>query len=110
MFKRLIGRSVIIYLKSFKEEISCIISDVNDRFILVSENNDYDLSLINLDEIGIVKCISRQNLEGYPAVEESTVRVAAKVSKRSNDFSVQNDIGGYETPKFIPKFERMSDK
>lgn len=136
MFDKMLYREANIHLKG-GVLINGFIKNIDGNFMEVEEHSDFELTIINLAEIVAVRG-QRQNFphdednikeakQFYPAVEEPSphyqfeenwnmgspqnnpVRVAAKVSKRTNDFSMQLPTAEQNTKYQAPTFVRETD-
>lgn len=136
MFNKMLYREANIHLKG-GFLIKGFIKNIDNGFMEVEEHSNFELTIISLDEIVAIRG-QRQNFphdednikeakQFYPAIEEPSphyqfeenwtmgatqsnpVRVAAKVSKRTNDFSMQLPTAEQDAKYQAPTFVRETD-
>lgn len=142
MFDKMLYRDANIYMKGGLL-IKGFIKNIDGNFMEVEERSNFELTIINLDEIMAVRgqCQNvphdednvKEIRQSYPAIEETSpyypfeenwtmssaqtmgatqnnpVRIAAKVSKRPNDFSMQLPTNEQDTKYQAPTFVRETD-
>lgn len=110
MFSRMLNREVEVIIKG-GFLISGFVGSFNNNFMEIKELGEFECTIINLDEIVAIRGRplnvphDEDNCKPfYPAKEISTTQLAAKVSKRPNDFSMPlptTEQSNYQAPAFV---------
>ena len=118
MFEKMLNREADIHIKS-GTIIKGFITNIQNGFVEINEQGEFECSIVSLGEIAVIrgktqwvetKYSAKEVYTEFPTDTENTVRIAAKVGKRSNDFamplSAVQEKDSYVPPSFVRETPR----